>query len=105
VSSALESQSVEDIEKRLAGIKKAEKAAAEGARYGEAQQLQQEHAQGIQELNEYMEFKRGFLDPLRACCSTMGQEFVKLELDTFPCITTGFVDVSQTSACIFFKSV
>ena len=74
----LNSQSLEALEKELTDFKRAEKAAAEGAKYAEAQTLAAKHAKRTQEVGECRKFKSEFLEPLTVCCNELVAGFVQL---------------------------
>ena len=78
LSNDLSSQSLETLEKELADLEAAERAAANAKNYAEAQALNSKHDAKTQEVNDYKKFKIQCLDPLRACCTEMGTEFGRL---------------------------
>jgi len=82
LSSNLNTQSLDVLEKELADLKLAEKAAAEvaaaTANYAETQALATKHAQMSQELREFRKFKSECLDPLKVCCNKMVTECQQL---------------------------
>jgi hypothetical protein len=74
----LNSQSLEALEKELTDFKRAEKAAAQGAKYAEAQALAAKHAKRTQQVCECRKFKSECLDPLKVCCNELVAGFVQL---------------------------
>ena len=78
LSSQLGSQSLEALEKELAALKSAEKAAADAARYSDAQDLSNQHAQRNREVYDLKRFKTETLDPMRVCSASMSRESEEL---------------------------
>ena len=79
LSSDLGSQSLEDLEEELADLNTAVKSAVGLEQYGEAQALKEKHDIKRQDIKDYIDFKSAYLDPLRACCNEMLQEFGRLD--------------------------